>query len=130
MDFKNLISDVQFAKASTIDLDDTTLENITATIAEKISEYWIALTQYTYKDKVNKTDFLTWEVQSKPAIHSFYTWRGFINISSNWTAFYKNNDRLVKLATFWTWEIKYSAEASPILQDILEWQTKNKLMKG
>lgn len=85
-DFNKFVT-VTFTKKETTVLNTEQTNNFVAEIATKLQAQGIKFSWYSYLP--SKTDLVTGEVSNE--IHSFSVGYGFINISSNWTVYYKNS---------------------------------------
>ena len=125
-DFSKFVT-VSFAKKEPTNLTTEQTNTFVSEIATKLQQQWIKFAGYSYLP--SKTDLVTGEVSNE--IHSFSVGYGFINISSNWTVYYKNSRPLVgydsktlTIARKTDTEIQFYECTSHVISAIAKWQSQ------
>lgn len=130
--FANLLStNVEVIKSSPIMMDSKKLLSYTEEVISTIKNIWVKFTWYSHLPSKSLST-LSWWIQEKPEVHSFALWRWFINVNSEWSVYYKNNN---KTLTIWrmnsdTWTVEFNKTSDWIINDIIKWQSEKLVVKA
>lgn len=130
--FANLLStNVEVIKSSPIMMDSKKLLSYTEEVISTIKNIWVKFTWHSHLPSKSLST-LSWWVQDKPEVHSFALGKWFINVNSEWSVYYKNNN---KTLTIWrmnsdTWTVEFNKTSDIIINDIIKWQSEKLVVKA
>lgn len=121
---KFITTDVVVEKAQPVNLDSDTLVSVANNVLTTLSDKWLKFTKHSHLAwSVNK-DF-DWNEIVKNETHSFALWRWFLNVSSNGTVYYKNNNKVNTIARVNTdtWMVEFNDKWKELIPQIISWQS-------
>lgn len=120
--FEKYITPISFIKKETVNLSSEELKNTTDKLASVLTSNWMKFIKYTHLESRETTDLNTGEVITKPEVYSFQTFRWFINVSSNWTVYYKHNNKFNTIAKITPSGLKFNESGKQFIPEFIKEQ--------